>query len=126
METIDNVITKRYGKTLVKFLKKIDPERKFSITIELAEAWDRLTLDDQRKLCLYLLYKRWRGELYGTPYEMVTCCHPYPTNWNGRPYINRLFKDGTKLVSAHYNGACGIYTLDEARLYEMRIVKYLN
>jgi len=126
METIDDVLTKRYSKTLVKFLKAIDPERKFSITKELAGAWDQLTLDEQRKLCLYLQYKKWLGELYGTPYEMVTCCHPYPTNWNGRAYINRLFKDGTKLVSAHYNGACGIYTAVEARLYGMRIVEHLN
>ena len=52
------------------------------------------SLTDQRRLYLYLLYRKWRGEgFYGTPYEIVNNCHPYPTNWNGKALINRLMKD---------------------------------
>lgn len=126
METIDDAITKRFKKTLVHFMKLVDPEKKFTIDKTLAEAWDQLPLKEQRKLYLYLLYRKWQGkQLYNTPYEIVTCCHPYPTNWNGLLLINRLMKE-TPIVRAFYNGSYGIYTTDEAKLYEMTDVKPLN
>ena len=127
METISDVIAKTEHKSLYAFMGIVDPDHKIAWSRYLIETWNRLTLEEQRRLYLYCLYRKWRGEgFFNTPQEIILLCHPYPTNWNGRAYINRLFKDGTKLVSAHYNGACGIYTLDEARLYEMRIIKPLN
>ena len=57
--------------------------------------------------------------------EWYRICHPYPTNWNGRPLINRLIKEN-KMVRAYYNGSYGIYTLDEARVWQMTDVKPLN
>ena len=126
METIDDTLTKRFAKSLVHLMKVIDPERHYSIDETLGKKWDSLSLEDQRKLYLYLLYRKWRGEgFYGTPYEIITNCHPYPTNWNGRPLINRLIKE-TKLVSAKFEGSYGTYTLDEARVWQMTDVKPLN
>lgn len=127
MDTLENVIVKRFGNSLVHLMKVLDPERKHPIDRTLGTKWDALTLSDQRKLYLYLLYRKWRGEgFYGTPYEIISNCHPYPTNWNGRAMLNSLIKSNTKMVIAFFNGSFGTYTLDEAKLYEMTNVKPLN
>ena len=126
MELIDEVIIKRFGKPLVHLMKVIDPDRVFSIDKNLAEAWDALSLVQQRRLYLYLLYLKWRGiGFFGTPYEIIKNCHPYPTNWNGRPLINRLIKE-TPMVRAKFEGSYGIYTRDEARVWEMTDIVPLN
>ena len=126
METINDVIEKRFSKSLIYLLKVVDPERNYAVDQLLAVTWDALSLNDQRKLYLYCLYRKWRGEgFYGTPYEIVKNCHPYPTNWNGKPMINRLMKE-TKMVRAWYNGSSGLYTADEARVWGMERVEALN
>ena len=120
METLDNVIQKQISKSLLSFMKLVDPDKRFGFDTPLIEKWNRLTLEEQRKLYLYLLYRKWRGEpFYGTPYEIICNCHPYPTNWNGRPMINSLMKSTTKMVRAKFGGSYGIYTLDEARVWQM-------
>ena len=126
MESITEVVEKRMSDSLVLFMKLVDPDKKFKIDLELGKVWNALTLTEQRRLYLYLLYRKWRGEgFYGTPYEIVTNCHPYPTNWNGRQLINRLMKEN-KMVSAKYNGTYGTYTADEARVWQMEDVNPLN
>ena len=124
MESLDNVLAKKGS---IKHLwEVIDPENKYPYKICIEE-WYRMSLSDQRKLYLYLLYKKWRGEaFYGTPYDIITNCHPYPTNWNGRPLVNTLMKSTTKMVIALFNGSYGTYTLDEARVWEMTIKQPLN
>ena len=123
IETIDDVLDKKGS---IKHLWKIiDPENHYSYNTCLEE-WYRMDLISQRRLYLYLLYRKWRGEgFYGTPYEIVKNCHPYPTNWNGRPLINRLIKE-TPMVRAKYDGSYGIYTRDEARVWSMTDIKALN
>ena len=123
METISDVLDKKGS---IKYLWEIiDPENKYPYSTAIKE-WYRLTLDDQRRLYLYLLYRKWRGEgFYGTPYEIITNCHPYPTNWNGRPLVNRLMKEN-RMVSAKFNGSYGTFTLDEARVWQMEDIKPLN
>ena len=126
METISDVIDKKLTKSLLSFMKLVDPDRKFGFDTPLVSTWNALTLTDQRRLYLYCLYKKWRGEpFYGTPYNIVTNCHPYPTNWNGRPLINRLMKE-TPMVRAKYDGSYGIYTRDEARVWSMTDIVPLN
>ena len=126
METITEVVEKRMSNSLVHFKKLVDPERKYEIDLELSKAWSRLTLQEQRRLYLYCLYRKWRGEgFYGTPYDIVVNCHPYPTNWNGKPMINRLIKE-TKMVSAKHDGSFGTYTRDEALVWQMTDVNPLN
>ena len=126
MDSLDDVIIKRFGKPLVHLMKVIDPDRVFSIDKNLAEAWDALSLTEQRRLYLYLLYRKWCGQgFFGTPYEIIKNCHPYPTNWNGRPLIKRLIKE-TPMVRAKYNGSFGIYTRDEARVWDMKEIEPVN
>ena len=126
IETIGEVIDKKMSKSLLCFLRLVDPQCQHGFDKELIEAWNRLTLVAQRRLYLYLLYRKWRGEgFYGTPYEIVKNCHPYPTNWNGKPLINRLMKEN-KMVRAMFNGEYGIYTADEARVWEMIDVRGMN
>jgi len=126
METISDVIDKKLSKSLLCFMKLVDPDRRFSFDTPLVGAWNALSLTDQRRLYLYCLYRKWRGEgFYGTPYEIVKNCHPYPTDWNGRPLINRLIKE-TPMVRAKYDNRYGIYTRDEARVWEMTDIVPLN
>ena len=127
METISDVIAKTEHKSLYAFMGVIDPEHKIEWSRYLIETWNRLSLTNQRKLYLYCLYRKWRGEpFYGTPYEIISNCHPYPTNWNGRPMINSLIKSSTKMVRAKFDGSYGIYTLDEARVWQMTELIRIN
>ena len=126
MESIDDVMNKRMSKSLLYFLKLVDPERKYGFEKNLIEEWNRLTLSEQRKLYLYLLYRKWQGlAIYGEPYFIIMNCHPYPTNWRGKIGINRLMKEN-KMVIAKFNGEYGTYTIEEAKTWEMTDVKPLN
>ena len=126
-ENLTDVIGKRFGDSLTYLLKLVDPERIYPADLNLSKAWSRLSLNDQRKLYLYILYRKWRGlPVYGEPYAIIMNCHPVPFNWNGYTGINTLIKSSTKMVIAKYNGSFGTYTLDEARVYEMTDVKLLN
>ena len=116
IESIDDVMSKKGS---IQYLwEVIDPDNKYSYGPCL-DAWYRMDLTAQRRLYLYLLYRKWRGEgFYGTPYEIITNCHPYPTNWDGRKMVDTLIKEG-KIVSARFNGSFGLYTRDEARVWQM-------
>ena len=50
MEALTDVIDKKYSKSLLAFMKLVDPERKFGFDTPLIETWNRLTLAEQRKL----------------------------------------------------------------------------
>ena len=126
METLDDVIDKKLSKSLLLFMKLVDPQRSFRFDNTLVTAWNALSLTDQRKLYLYLLYRKWRGiDIYGEPYYIIKNCHPVPFNWNGHNGINSLVKEN-KVVIAKYNGTFGTYTRDEATLYNMTNVESLN
>ena len=119
METIDDILEKRQNKSLVDFMKLVDPERKYRIDLKLGDIWDALSLNEQRRLYLYCLYRKWRGEsFYGTPRDIIVNCHPYPSNWDGRKLLDVLLKEG-KIVCAKFNGSYGLYTWDEARVWQM-------
>ena len=123
METIDDVIDKKGS--IEAFWKLVDPENKFSYSTAIKE-WYLLSLTEQRKLYLYLLYRKWRGiDIYGEPYYIIKNCHPVPFNWNGVPGINSLMK-ANKMVIAKFNGSYGSYTRDEALVYQMTDIKPLN
>ena len=120
-ETIDDVLSKKGS--ISDVWKIIDPENKYAYSTAI-NAWYRLSLIDQRRLYLYFLYRKWRGEgFYGTPYDIISYCHPYPTNWDGRgQLLDELLKEG-KIVSAKFNGSYGLYTRDEARVWQMEDVQ---
>jgi len=120
VETIGDVFDKKGS--IVHIWRLIDPDNHYSYSTAIKE-WYRLSLTDQRRLYLYLLYRKWRGEgFYGTPYEIISYCHPYPTNWDGRLLLDSLLKEG-KIVSAKFNGSYGLYTRDEARVWQMEDVQ---
>ena len=126
METLSDAIDKKLGKSLYCFKGLVDPANTFGFDTPTIDAWNRLTITEQRRLYLYCLYKKWRGEpFYGTPYDIIANCHPYPTNWNGRQLVNRLMKEN-RMVSAKYDGSYGTYTLDEARVWQMTDIQPLN
>ena len=119
METIGEVLEKRQNKSLIDFMKLVDPERKYRIDLKLGDKWDALSLTEQRRLYLYLLYRKWRSiPFYGTPYDIIAYCHPFPTNWDGTKRLDELIREG-KIVSAKFNGSYGLYTRDEARVWQM-------
>ena len=123
METIGNILDKKGS--IEAFWKLVDPENKYSYSTAIKE-WYLLTLTEQRKLYLYLLYRKWRGiDIYGEPYSIIKNCHPVPFNWNGVPGINSLIK-ANKMVIAKFNGSYGSYTKDEARVWQMTDIKPLN
>ena len=123
METIDDVLEKRQNKSLVAFMKLVDPERRYRIDLKLGDKWDALSLNEQRRLYLYLLYRKWNGiTFYGRPYDIIAYCHPFPTNWDGKKRLDELIQEG-KIVSAKFNGSYGLYTRDEARVWQMDDVK---
>lgn len=127
MESVSDVLDKKFSKSLLFFLKLVDPERNFEFETRLVQAWNELTLKEQRKLYLYLLYRKWRGvDNYGEPFYIIKNCHPVPFNWNGMSMINTLIKSSTKMVIAKYKGSFGTYTRDEAILYEMTDLKQIN
>ena len=116
VETIGDVFDKKGS--IVHIWRLIDPDNHYSYSTAIKE-WYRLSLNEQRKLYLYFLYRKWRGiPVYGTPYDIITGCHPAPFNWDGRLLIDKLLKEG-KIVSAKYKGSYGLYTRDEARVWQM-------
>ena len=122
-ETIGDAIKKKGS--IKHIWRLIDPDNKYPYSTAIKE-WYQLSHVEQQKLYLYLLYRKWRGiSIYGEPYYIITGCHPYPTNWNGKSLINKLIKEG-KLVSAKFDGSYGIYTRDEARIWDMTDIKPLN
>lgn len=122
-ENITDAIDKRFSKSLVAFKKLVDPERKYEIDLETSKAWSRLSLDEQRKLYLYLLYRKWRGlDIYGEPYYIIMNCHPVPYDWNGSQRCAELIAE-RKVQIAKHNGSYGWYTKDEIRLYGLEVKK---
>ena len=120
VETIGDVIDKKGS--IEHIWRLIDPDNHYSYSTAIKE-WYRLSLNEQRKLYLYFLYRKWRGiPVYGTPYDIITGCHPAPFNWDGRLLIDKLLKEG-KIVSAKYKGSYGLYTRDEARVWQMEDVQ---
>ena len=120
VETIGDVFDKKGS--IEHIWRLIDPDNHYSYSTAIKE-WYRLSLVEQRKLYLYLLYRKWRGiPVYGTPYDIITGCHPAPFNWDGRLLIDKLLKEG-KIVSAKFNGSYGLYTRDEARVWQMENVQ---
>ena len=124
IENIDDVLAR--SRSLYAFIGLCDPDHKTNYDNALVETWNRLSLTEQRKLYLYLLYRKWRGlDIYGEPYFVIKNCHPVPFNWNGQSGIDELIKSN-RVVIARYKGAYGTYTYDEARLYEMTDIQPLT
>ena len=123
VETIGDVIDKKGSIEYIWQL--IDPENHYSYNTAIKE-WYRLSLVEQRRLYLYILYRKWRGiPVYGTPYDIISGCHPAPFDWNGLALGDALIKE-KKAIIANYKGHHGTYTRDEAKLYNMTDKKWFQ
>ena len=121
MESLDDAISKKMSKSLLAFKKLVDPVMRYAFDDQLIKAWNQLTLNEQRKLYLYLLYRKWRGlDIFGEPYFIIMNCHPVPFNWNGTAMCETLIKEHKVLIAKH-QGSYGYYTKDEIALYELEI-----
>ena len=128
METITDVIEKK--DTFSHFLKLIPTiNDEYKDRIATARAyWNTLTITKQRQIYYEIREQIKRGEtLNPNPFFLIKDCTPVPTNWNGRQGINEKMKR-EKMVSAKYKPSAkyGVYTLKEARLFEMTDIKPLN
>ncbi len=125
METLENVINRK--ESLRHIMALIDPQNTHKEQWNIcANIWNRKDLAEQRRIYYYLRQKIRAGEkLYGTPYDIIKGCQPYPTNYNGKPGINTMMKTA-RMVKARYKGSYGIYTAGEAILFEMDCIEPLN
>ena len=127
METIDEVLQKKdsFDILLDRVLYPIKPE--YATRIGAARAyWNTLTLARQRQIYYTLGWQKKRGEpIEENPLFAIQDCTPVPTNWNGRVGINDMIKT-TKMVSAKYGDKYGIYTAQEAAIFELKEIKPLN
>ena len=53
-------------------------------------------------------------------FYVVDFPEPEPYNWNGDPRIEEMMGNGT-IISAKYKGHWGMYTLDDARDFNMEV-----
>ena len=117
-QSIDDALASKGS--IAAFWKLVDPENKYPYSSAI-DVWYRLSLNEQRKLYLYILYRKWRGlDVYGEPYYVIMNCRPVPFNWNGTARCEELIHEG-KVLIAKYNGSWGFYTKDEIALYGLEI-----
>ncbi|MBR4564968.1 MAG: hypothetical protein IKO26_11005 [Paludibacteraceae bacterium] len=128
METLNTVIVKRTSfDHLLALIPHIPDEYQDRISSARA-LWNSLTLERQRLIYYDIRERLKKGEKVNpNPYFLIDDCHPVPNNWNGKQGINEMMKT-TKMVSAKYpcSSRYGIYTAQEARLFQMTDIKPLN
>ena len=128
MESIDDTLAKRESFSHVWEL--LAPKAEYTnheLWSTARNYWNTLTLARQRQIYYTLREQKKRGEpIKENPLYAIQDCHPVPVNWNGRPGLNELIRSGTKMVSAKWGESYGIYTAQEAQLFEMTIHHKLN
>ena len=125
METLRETIQKSNSFNCLWNL--LQPRREFQDRKEVCwNYWNTLTLARQRQIYYTLREQKRRGDpIKENPLFAIQDCTPVPTNWNGRPGINDMIKT-TKMVSAKFGDKYGVYTAQEAQIFEMKDVKPLN
>lgn len=85
-----------------------------------------LTVARQRQIYYTIREQKKRGvAIKENPLFAIQDCDPHPTNWNGRMGAEEMFKT-TKMVSAKCGERYGVYTAQEAQIFELKDVKPLN
>ena len=129
METLDDTLSKRDSFRYVWAL--LNPQGEYgsrAIWESCRKYWNSLSLQRQRLIYYTLRKQLCRGEeLKENPRFCIEDCVPVPENWNGRAGVNEMLKK-CKMVSARWpeGGKYGVYTLQEAQLFEMKDIKALN
>ena len=125
METINDVLAKR--DTFSHVWELLSPSPEFNNVEGSSRAyWNALTLARQRQIYYTLREQKRRGlPIKENPLFAIQDCTPVPTNYNGRPGLNEIMKT-TKMVSAKYGEKYGVFTAQEAQIFELKEVKPLN
>ena len=125
METLSQVIEKK--DTFQIMWNRLNPRPEFEDRKESCRRlWNALTIERQRQIYYDIDCRMNRGEVVeANPYFAINNSNPSPTNYNGSLGINDMIKT-EKMVSAKYYEKYGIYTLKEAKIFEMEDIKPLN
>ena len=117
-ECLDAILKKR--ETFPYIWKLLNPETQFqTLYAQCKREWNKLTYREQQQLYVFLDNKKKRGEImYQNPLHALVYTKPHPYDWNEKPGIDYMFKH-YKMDSAFYNGHYGVYTKQEADIYEM-------
>ena len=125
METLSQVIEKK--NTFQIMWDRLNPRPEFRDRFNAAcRYWNTLTIERQRQIYYDIDCRLNRGEeIAPNPLFAIQDATPAPFNWNGQQGIKDMMKK-EKMVSARYYDKYGIYTLKEAKIFEMEDIKPLN
>ena len=125
MESLSQVIEKK--DTFQIMWNRLNPRAEFKDRERAARNyWNALTIERQRQIYYDIDCRLKRGEkINPNPLFAIQDSSPTPTNYNGSLGINDMMKT-EKMVSARYYEKYGIYTLKEAKIFEMEDIKPLN
>ena len=91
MESLDDVMTKKTSKSLLCFMKLVDPEKKYGFDTPLIEAWNALSLEEQRKLYLVYLYNKFAPNIKARSKLQKTIIDEYRQRFSST--LSRLERD---------------------------------
>ena len=91
MESLDDVMTKKMSKSLLCFMKLVDPEKKYGFDTPLIEAWNALSLEEQRKLYLVYLYNKFAPNIKARSKLQKTIIDEYRQRFSST--LSRLERD---------------------------------
>ena len=127
MESLDDIIKKRKGWTVIEALLTpyIAPQNAHMLK-PAQELWFSLPLQRERQIYVTLWEQKLRGQsIKDHPYYAIKDCVPMPFNWNGTDHLQSMMKN-FKMVSAKYFNRYGIYTVQAAEAFQLTDVKPLN
>ena len=127
MESLDDIILKRKGWTVVEALLTpfVAPQNTRMLK-PAQELWFSFSLQRERQIYVTLWEQKLRGQsIKDHPYYALKDCVPMPFNWNGTDHLQSMMKN-FKMVSARYYNRYGIYTVQAAEAFQLEDVKPLN
>ena len=119
METLTQVIEKKDTFSYLLELIPTIPEQYKDRIQSARRLWNSLSIERQRQIYYDIECRLKRGEkINPNPFFLIDDCHPTPINYNGSSGLNDMIKT-EKMVCAKYYEKYGIYTLKEAKIFEM-------
>lgn len=117
-ESLDDIILKK--DTFKHAWALLKPAEKYrDLYNQCMREWNKKSYRQQQQWYVYVDSKIKRGEVvHENPLYAIIYIQPHPYDWNQKPDIEYMFKH-YKMDSAFYNGHFGVYTKQEANIYEM-------
>ena len=118
-EPLDHLLKKRDSFRHAWALLNPDSQRFGHLYNQCMQEWNRKTYREQQQWYVFVDSKIKRGEIvHDNPLYAIIYIHPHPYDWNKKSGIEYMFKH-FKMDSAFFNGHYGVYTKQEADIYEM-------